>query len=132
MRMFKKSPQAVMILSVGTGEEIVRWDNIESIGFGKLKFSETKKLVKLVFCAQSQAVERTVEFIGPKVYKRINTILPSDFSLDDTAKIPMLERLADQKAQETVLEIKMLFLRETVTKFVPRHKLKGAKKREAQ
>jgi patatin-like phospholipase/acyl hydrolase len=126
INLLRKRPAEVFILSIGSGQGVLNEVNVRPLSLGFARFSEMRKLIERVFQAQSQAVENIVKYLGPGAYKRINPILPSDFPLDNVAGIPLLEKLAEQKAQETIAEVKEKFFKETCEPYVAEHKKKGA------
>ena len=66
-----------------------------------------------------------IEYIRPGTFMRINPTLPHEIEIDDVSKVPYLEALADQAAQDTLGEAKKVFFHSVAEPFLPEHKKKG-------
>ncbi len=119
----------IMLLSIGTGEVKYYMDAGVARKAGLFQWfckiftpqffkgvCKGQSLAELFLHVQSQAVHNQITLLNPRVYERVNSLLPPDkFGLDSVKNSVELEAMAHQRAQETKLQIKNKFLKEVAT-----------------
>lgn len=124
MKMFDHKPSEVSILSIGTGQTHNGELQLKRSPVGVLRPRSVKRFVQLILTGQAQAVERMVEYLGPREYERIQPVLPQTIPMDDSGMIVYLEGLAEQTAQETLQRVVSKFCCSQTIPFIPEHKKK--------
>lgn len=115
------APNQIQLLSIGTGEAPFYKNYTVARKAGLWQwFCHKPTLADLLLSVQSQAVHNQVSLLKLRSYKRINSRLPSNkFGLDDVQSAMDLQTFAQEKAQETKVDIKNTFFGGKASKWTP-------------
>lgn len=111
VRYFDRQLDDVLALSVGTGTKAFRLERSRSVALGWIGWGRDKRIVNVVFDAQSQSAHESAKLMLPREqYIRIDANLSSPISLDDfSAALPLIERGA-QAGRRYKNEVEQRFL----------------------
>lgn len=111
VRYFNRPLPAISALSVGTGAEAFRLPFTEGGNLGMLGWVRRKRIVNVVFGAQSQsAATIAAMLLGPERYTRVNADLPESIPLDNYQSAQVLIERGAQAGRIYRNQIHDLFL----------------------
>lgn len=117
VRFFGRPFSEIELLSIGTGEESFQETSNNKFDWGLAQWFVTKKLLSILRSTHSQSVLSMVNYMQLKKFERIDNPLKQKCDLSDLSKIPYLDTLAKERAQETSRKIIEQFLNEATTPY---------------
>ena len=117
VRFFDKRFDEIELLSLGTGEESYQDSSAKKLDWGWVQWITGKKLLSIVRATHSQSVLHMVDYMNLRQFKRIDDQLRVRCELSDLSKVPYLESLAKQRAQDTYADVLPTFFNDPATQY---------------
>ncbi|MFW6130719.1 MAG: patatin-like phospholipase family protein, partial [Atribacterota bacterium] len=113
MSRFEKKISNIKLLSIGTGINTKFYEGTSKDNWGLFKGWEGKKLIELIFNAQSKSIENMLKLLmQAENYMRINFERDLDIKMDDISQIDRLKTFANKDFTYKVAEIEKFLCKE--------------------